>query len=204
MLSSILKRLHIRLAKHFGLLCPYNRIPFKQIPGYIEGYGCPVCKSITFYHLKLEWINIVKCVGMRRCFASWKTSISIFFLWFVRIASSIALRVWECQRNDPCPMQHMPNARGKERTVWFPSVHLSDLSHQIGNSKDERQGLGKEVTMACIGHCGICLRFWKLVSYRLMICFPCVDYWHFQKKWIILCLTWRYAAFVAGPSLGNC
>lgn len=32
-------------------LCPYDGIAYRKVPGYMEGYGCPVCKAISFYHL---------------------------------------------------------------------------------------------------------------------------------------------------------
>lgn len=31
--------------------CPYDDVPYKDVPGYVPGYGCPVCKAISFYHL---------------------------------------------------------------------------------------------------------------------------------------------------------
>ncbi len=30
-------------------LCPYNRVTFSSIPGYIPGYGCPVCKGLSYH-----------------------------------------------------------------------------------------------------------------------------------------------------------
>lgn len=51
---SIKKRISIFIARLFKLRCPYNMIPFRNVPGYEQGYGCPVCKSITFYHLELD------------------------------------------------------------------------------------------------------------------------------------------------------
>lgn len=34
--------------------CPYDGIAYSQIPGYISGYGCPICKGIGPYHLPIE------------------------------------------------------------------------------------------------------------------------------------------------------
>ena len=31
--------------------CPYDGIANSQIPGYVSGYGCPVCKAIGAYHV---------------------------------------------------------------------------------------------------------------------------------------------------------
>jgi hypothetical protein len=36
-----------------GEPCPYDGVQFKRVPGYEEGYGCPVCKGLS-YHLLLE------------------------------------------------------------------------------------------------------------------------------------------------------
>lgn len=32
-------------------LCPYDGIAYKDVLGYVCGYGCPVCKGISFHHL---------------------------------------------------------------------------------------------------------------------------------------------------------
>jgi len=32
-------------------LCPYDGKLYEQVPGYISGYGCPVCKGIGNFHL---------------------------------------------------------------------------------------------------------------------------------------------------------
>ena len=34
--------------------CPYDNVFYWEIPGYIEGYGCPVCKAIGPYHLPID------------------------------------------------------------------------------------------------------------------------------------------------------
>lgn len=31
-------------------MCPHEGAKFKDVPGYVEGYGCPVCKGLS-YHL---------------------------------------------------------------------------------------------------------------------------------------------------------
>lgn len=31
--------------------CPYDGIAYSQVPGYVSGYGCPVCEAISAYHL---------------------------------------------------------------------------------------------------------------------------------------------------------
>lgn len=31
--------------------CPYDGVPYDEVPGYISGYGCPACGAISFYHL---------------------------------------------------------------------------------------------------------------------------------------------------------
>jgi len=36
--------------------CPYDGIAFKKVPGYVSGYGCPVCKGLS-YHLELHGSN---------------------------------------------------------------------------------------------------------------------------------------------------
>jgi hypothetical protein len=35
-------------------LCSYDGIAYSKVPGYISGYGCPVCKGIGPYHLPIE------------------------------------------------------------------------------------------------------------------------------------------------------
>jgi len=32
-------------------LCPFDDVPYNEVPGYEPGYGCPVCKAIGLYHL---------------------------------------------------------------------------------------------------------------------------------------------------------
>ncbi len=32
-------------------LCPYDGVAYKDVPGYIPGYGCPICKAISSFHL---------------------------------------------------------------------------------------------------------------------------------------------------------
>ena len=34
--------------------CPYDGIAYSNVPGYIGGYGCPVCGAISFYHLPVK------------------------------------------------------------------------------------------------------------------------------------------------------
>lgn len=36
-----------------GVLCLYDGIAYEDIPGYIDGYGCPICKGSSFYHLPI-------------------------------------------------------------------------------------------------------------------------------------------------------
>lgn len=31
--------------------CPYDGVAYGRVPGYIVGYGCPVCKAIGNFHL---------------------------------------------------------------------------------------------------------------------------------------------------------
>lgn len=33
--------------------CPYSGVLFSNVPGYKDGYGCPVCKGLS-YHLKIS------------------------------------------------------------------------------------------------------------------------------------------------------
>jgi len=47
-------KFRIKLARKYKLMCPYNKIPYRKLPGYFSAYGCPICKSICMYHLKLE------------------------------------------------------------------------------------------------------------------------------------------------------
>ncbi len=49
--------------------CPYTGIAYENVPGYIPGYGCPVCKAISWSHLTvaplLAWeveIHSMSCV----------------------------------------------------------------------------------------------------------------------------------------------
>jgi hypothetical protein len=30
-------------------ICPFEDVPFKEIPGYEEGSGCPLCKGLAFH-----------------------------------------------------------------------------------------------------------------------------------------------------------
>ena len=32
-------------------LCPFDNVLYSQVPGYVSGCGCPVCKAIGQYHL---------------------------------------------------------------------------------------------------------------------------------------------------------
>lgn len=34
--------------------CPYTGIAYSRVPGYVSGYGCPVCKGIGIEHLTVE------------------------------------------------------------------------------------------------------------------------------------------------------
>ena len=34
--------------------CPYDGVAYSKVPGYISGYGCPVCGAIGQYHLPIE------------------------------------------------------------------------------------------------------------------------------------------------------
>jgi hypothetical protein len=36
------------------VLCPYDGIAYSQVPGYVSGYGCPVCEAISFYHVPVS------------------------------------------------------------------------------------------------------------------------------------------------------
>jgi len=33
--------------------CPYDGTAYKEIPGYVDGYGCPVCGGLREYHCGL-------------------------------------------------------------------------------------------------------------------------------------------------------
>lgn len=35
-------------------LCPYDGISYSKVPGYVSGYGCPVCKAIGPHHLPVR------------------------------------------------------------------------------------------------------------------------------------------------------
>ena len=34
-------------------MCPHDGVSFEKIPGYVEGYGCPVCKGLS-NHLEMD------------------------------------------------------------------------------------------------------------------------------------------------------
>lgn len=34
--------------------CPYDGTAYSEIPGYVPGRGCPVCKAISFHHLPIS------------------------------------------------------------------------------------------------------------------------------------------------------
>lgn len=34
--------------------CPYTGIAYSNVPGYVTGYGCPVCKAIGPSHLTIN------------------------------------------------------------------------------------------------------------------------------------------------------
>jgi hypothetical protein len=29
--------------------CPYDGVPFEEVPGYVSGYGCPICKGLSVH-----------------------------------------------------------------------------------------------------------------------------------------------------------
>jgi Fe-S-cluster-containing hydrogenase component 2 len=31
--------------------CPHTGLPFDEISGYVEGYGCPACKGLSYHTL---------------------------------------------------------------------------------------------------------------------------------------------------------
>lgn len=33
--------------------CPYYNVLFRLVPGYVSGYGCPICKGLSD-HLEIE------------------------------------------------------------------------------------------------------------------------------------------------------
>lgn len=33
--------------------CPYDGTAYKDVPGYVTGLGCPVCKALSFHHLPI-------------------------------------------------------------------------------------------------------------------------------------------------------
>ena len=53
--------------------CPYTGIAYEQVPGYVPGYGCPVCKAISFNHLTVTpaqaraALSHTKPRGRKRC-----------------------------------------------------------------------------------------------------------------------------------------
>lgn len=40
------------------IACPYDGVAYRDVPGYVEGYGCPVCKAISFHHLPVRAPNV--------------------------------------------------------------------------------------------------------------------------------------------------
>lgn len=43
--------------------CPYDGVAYKDIPDYMPGYGCPVCKAVGRYHIPVsEHVD-----DLRRC-----------------------------------------------------------------------------------------------------------------------------------------
>lgn len=34
--------------------CPWDGIEYSSVPGYVSGYGCPVCGAISFNHVNIE------------------------------------------------------------------------------------------------------------------------------------------------------
>jgi len=38
-------------------LCPFDNVPYNEVPNYKSGFGCPVCKAIGQYHLPIKKIK---------------------------------------------------------------------------------------------------------------------------------------------------
>lgn len=34
--------------------CPYDGVAYSKVPGYVKGYGCPVCKGIGPSHILVK------------------------------------------------------------------------------------------------------------------------------------------------------
>jgi hypothetical protein len=34
--------------------CPYDGVAYRKVPGYVPGYGCPVCKGIGPSHVMMD------------------------------------------------------------------------------------------------------------------------------------------------------
>lgn len=47
-------QVRIWVARRIGLMCPFRGIPYKRLPGYLSGFGCPVCGSTGDLHIRLE------------------------------------------------------------------------------------------------------------------------------------------------------
>lgn len=45
------------------IYCPYDDTSYNQVPGYVSGYGCPVCKAIGVYHLPVLKSNFKEIRG---------------------------------------------------------------------------------------------------------------------------------------------
>ena len=43
----------LSMVKEGIVMCPYEGVKFKLVPGYDAGYGCPVCKGLS-YHIPIS------------------------------------------------------------------------------------------------------------------------------------------------------
>jgi len=43
-----------RIPQDGEIHCPYDGVAYSSVPGYISGYGCPVCGAIGAYHLPIK------------------------------------------------------------------------------------------------------------------------------------------------------
>ena len=38
--------------------CPWDGVAYREVPGYCEGYGCPVCKGLGTHHIPVPVTNM--------------------------------------------------------------------------------------------------------------------------------------------------
>ena len=42
--------------------CPFSETKFHDVPGYVEGYGCPICGGLS-YHLRMKTKDIIAAMN---------------------------------------------------------------------------------------------------------------------------------------------